>query len=210
MDVWEQEALRLCDRYVREVVLAFDLCPWAEASLRAGRVSRAVCMVPEPVPAECLPFVDTLDSSNVPPMDIGLLIFPRHSGGWSAFDGFAERVRRALGERRDRRADVKTTDPASGRFLVAAFHPDGAETFVGPHQMVSFVRRTPDPLLQFVRVDIIDRLNDSQPEMSEVVTRRNHEALQGERALQLDAVTRAIRADRDATYGRLRSDPNAA
>jgi hypothetical protein len=74
--------------------------------------------------------------------------------------------------------------------------------------LVSFVRRTPDPLLQFVRAEIVDRLKDSQSDISEVVTHRNHDALRGERALGLDAVTRAIRADRDATYGRFRSDAN--
>jgi len=92
---------------------------------------------------------------------------------------------------------------SSPRFLVAAFHPDGAQTFVGPHQLVSFLRRTPDPLLQFVLSSVIDRVKRSQPDASESVARRNHQALLGARAAALDEVTRAIQADREATHARL-------
>ena len=167
----EREALRLCDRYVREVVLAFGLCPWAEPALRAGRVERAVCILATPTPADCLPFIDhfdhfdpfdhrpvsrrrgrtgAVDHRGYSDLDIGLLLFPRFTASWAAFDGFAERVRRADRERLPRGAM-----PA---FLIAAFHPDGAETFSGPNQLVSFLRRSPDPLLQFVRADAIHRV----------------------------------------------------
>ncbi len=212
---WEREALRLCDRYVREVVLDFGLCPWAEPVLRTGRVGRAVCLSPEPTSTECLPFFDRFAAASAPPVDIGLLVFPRHTGGWASFDAFAERVRRA-----DRQ---RWASPATSVFLVAAFHPDGVETFTAAHQMVSFLRRTPDPMLQLVRAEIIDRLKENQPTVSDDVARRNYDAL-GARAAgavprdapggagrldppggasRLDAVVRAIRADRDTTYARL-------
>lgn len=194
----EREALRLCDRYVREIVLGFGLCPWAEPALRAGRVGRAVCLAPAPTPGDCLPFFDRFAPATAPAVDIGLLIFPRQAGGAGAFDAFAERVRRA-----DRQRCLSSG--AAPVFLVAAFHPDGAQTFTGPHQLVSFLRRTPDPLLQLVRAEIIDRVKDGQPTASEDVARRNHDALVGaaDGPRRLDAVIRAIRADRDATYARL-------
>lgn len=194
----EREALRLCDRYVREVVLGFGLCPWAEPALRAGRVGRAVCATAAPAPEDCLPFFDRFAAAVGPPVDIGLLVFPRHTGGWAAFDAFAERVRRAD----QRRCAAAGSAPV---FLVAAFHPEGAEAFSGPHQMVSFLRRTPDPMLQLVRAEIIDGLKDNQPTASDDVARRNHQNLTGPagEASHLDAAVRAIRADRDATYARL-------
>ncbi|MBC8132495.1 MAG: DUF1415 family protein [Deltaproteobacteria bacterium] len=215
---WKREALRLCDRYVREVVLAFDLCPWADGALRGGRVGRDVCLLAVPTPQDCLPFIDGLvQDSPATMMDIGLLVFPRYGGSWAAFDGFAERVRRADG---DRRADFPSRAPralAVPRYLVAAFHPDGAQSFTGPHQMVSFLRRSPDPMLQFVRAGLIDDLKESQPDVSDTIARRNHAALvgaaggasaeSGEAAdrpeRRLDAAVRSIRADRDACYDQL-------
>lgn len=203
--LWEREALRLCDRYVNEVVLAFDLCPWAEPSLRAGRVARGVCLSVAPTPAECLPFVDGMaaPAADGTYPDIGLLTFPRHAAGWAAFDGFAERVRRAMAEQRQPPGSPSAIAPRTGTFLVAAFHPDGAETFVGPHQLVSFLRRTPDPTLQFVRAEIIDRVKANQPDASEAVAVRNHDNLRGAGALRLQAVIAAIRADREMSYARL-------
>jgi hypothetical protein len=197
----EREVLRLCDRYVNEVVLGFGLCPWAEPALRAGRVARAVCWEAAPAPEDCLPFFDRFAAALEPPVDIGLLLFPRHSGGWIAFDGFAERVRRADRAR-------KGGSAAAVAFLVAAFHPGGATTFEGAHQLVSFLRRTPDPMLQLVRAEIIGRVKQTQGLASEAVAERNHETLAGAavepgRLQALQRTISAIRDDRDATYHRL-------
>jgi hypothetical protein len=183
---WEQEALRLCQRYIDEVVLAFGLCPWAEAALRGGQVARAVCLLEEPTAQDCLPFVARFAGASAPDVDIGLLLFPWATLSWTAFDTFAERVRRASG----------TT------FLIAAFHPQGAERATNPHQAVSFLRRTPDPMLQFVRADVIARVKAAQPQASAAVGERNFRSVADGR---LDGVVRAIGADRDATYARLRT-----
>lgn len=192
---WKDEALRLCDRYLREVVVAFDLCPWAEPSVRAGRVARDVCLSVLPQPEECLPFRRDLLARTAPPADIGLLIFPRFSGGWSAFDTFAERVRRVA---------------AGPEFLVAAFHPDGLASFTGPHQLVSFLRRTPDATLQFVRAAVIDGLKQHQPGISDAVGLRNHDTVVGGGARdRLEDAVRSIQADRAASHLRLTAQPGS-
>lgn len=188
-DEWQREALRLGQRYIDEVVLAFGLCPWAEPSLRGGRVGRAVCLSKAPVAADCSPTIDMFVAARLPALDIGLLSFPRAVIGWAAFDAFAERVRRAHGPQ--------------GPFLIAAFHPDGPARAENPHQAVSFFRRSPDPMLQFVRAELIDRVKASQPEASAGVGQRNYRALQGDGATRLNAVIADIRADRDAAYATL-------
>lgn len=188
-DDWEREALRLGQRYIDEVVLGFGLCPWAEAALRGGRVARAVCLSQAPVAADCLPAVSAFLAARAPEVDIGLLSFPRAEVGWAAFDGFAERVRRAHG--------------SQGPFLIAAFHPDGPERPHNPDQAVSFFRRTPDPMLQFVRAELIDRLKASQPEASAGVGLRNFRTMGGDGVAHLNAVIANIRADRDAAYAAL-------
>jgi hypothetical protein len=188
--------LRLCDRYIDEAVLAFHLCPWAEPALRAGRVGRAVLTQAAPAPTDCLPVIDRWSAAVAPAVEVGLLILPRYAADRAAFDAFAERVRRA-----DRARLPVGAHPV---FMVAAFHPVGADRFTGPHQLVSFLRRAPDPFLQLVRADLLDRVKTAQPTASDEITERNHDALQaGGEASRFDAVVRAIRADRDATYARL-------
>ena len=187
-----REALRLCDRYVEEVVVAFGLCPWAVPALRAGRVARAVMTEMAPAPEACLSIIDDWEAGGR--VSIGLLALPRFAGTRGAFDAFAEKARRAD---RARRAG----EPP---FMVAAFHPDGLAAFVGPHQLVSWVRRTPDPLLQFVRADALGAVKAGGGDVSREVAERNHATLTAPgQTARFEAVIRSLRADRDETYARL-------
>lgn len=181
--------MRLNQRYLDEVVLAFDLCPWAEPALRGGRVGRAVCLLETPVAADCLPFIEHFATARTSQVDIGLLLFPRAPFTWAAFDAFAERVRRAHSK------------PAT--YLVAAFHPAGPDRIENPHQAVSALRRAPDPMLQFVRAELIDRLKTSQPEASADVGARNFQTMQSGALARLNAALDDIRADREVTYAQL-------
>jgi hypothetical protein len=193
----EAEALRLNTRYVNEVVLAWNLCPWAEKAFASGQVRQRVLLAEAPAPEDALPFLDECD--DAPDVSIGLLIFPRLAMRAGAFDAFAERVRRAD---HARRPDAKTSPPAPS-FLVAAFHPDAPVTFASPPQLVSFVRRTPDPTLQLVRASVLRRATGEGPRVSDDVTRRNFETVSARGATALDAVLRDLRRDRDESYARL-------
>jgi len=186
-----REALRLNDRYVREVVLQFGLCPWADGVLREGELARRVLPGRDPAPADCLPIID--DWGQGAPVDIGFIILPLRGGSSGSFDSFAEAVRRADRARRTR----ERPSP----FVIAAFHPEGAQRFEGPHQLVSFVRRTPDPLLQLVRAELLDRVQTAAPGVSEQIAARNFATLRDPVVTaRFDAVVRDIRADRDRTY----------
>jgi hypothetical protein len=194
------QALRLNDRYLREVVIAWNLCPWAERALATGEVRQRVLlqMGDRPAPEAVLPILDELAAQRQ--VAIGLLIFPRLTLAAPAFDAFAERVRRAD---HARRPDAATTPP-SPEFLLAAFHPlAGSETFATPPQLVSFLRRTPDPTLQLVRTSVLRRATGEGPGVSDDVTRRNYQAVTGRGVADLDAVLRDIRRDRDESYARL-------
>lgn len=198
--VLRREALRLCDRYIQEVVLAFGLCPWAEPSLRTGTVATQVLTRAEPTPSDCLPLIDEWAARDgregSAEVAVGLLVIPRFTGHRAAFDAFAEGVRRAD---RARRA-VGAARP----FVMAAFHPEGPSRFAGPHQLVSFLRRSPDPLLQLVRAELLDRVRSAAADVSDGIAARNHGALTmpGETA-RFEATIRALRADRDDSYARI-------
>jgi hypothetical protein len=214
-----RESLRLCDRYVKEVVLAFGLCPWAEPALRAGRVARRVFPGAELDVTGVLAAIDALAGRPAPEpageptgdqarqhdgagdVEVALFLFPRHAGGWSAFDAFAERVRRADRARR----------PAGNLppFLVATFHPDSpapdvlASEPLEHRHLTLFLRRSPDPMLQLVRTRTLDRLKANHPDASEALAATTFAALSangGARALS--ETVRDIHHDRDHAYGR--------
>jgi len=198
------EALRLNSRYVDEVVLAFDLCPWAAKAWAEGQVRQHVILDAAPTPEGVLPFLDALDAQ--PDVAIGLVIFPRLETRAAAFDAFAERVRRADHARRPNAA----TEPPAPAFLIAAFHPRSVapETFATPPQLVSFLRRTPDPTLQLVRTTVLRRATGEGTAVSDDVTRRNFASAGARGGAAVDAVLRDIRRDRDESYARL-GEPSA-
>src|SRR5205814_851313 len=101
-----------------------------------------------------------------------------------------------------RRPHAATSPPAPS-FFIAAFHPGAPASFTTPPQLVSFVRRTPDPTLQFVRTSVLRRATGEGPAVSDDVTRRNFETVNGRGVAELDAVLREIRRDRDESYARL-------
>jgi hypothetical protein len=191
------EALRLNTRYVDEVVLAWNLCPWAEKAFADGQVRQRVRLADTPAPEDVLPFLDELEAD--PALSIGLLIFPLVETTAPAFDAFAERVRRADHARRPDAA----TSPRAPSFFLAAFHPAAPVSFTTPPQLVSFVRRTPDPTLQLVRTSALRRVTGEDPSVSDDVTRRNFETVNDRGAAALDAVLRDLRRDRDESYARL-------
>jgi hypothetical protein len=182
-------------------VLAFDLCPWAAKAWTEGQVRQHVVLDVDPTAEGLLPVFDAIAAE--PEIAIGLVIFPRLAPPlWAraaAFDAFAERVRRADHARRPDAA----TSPPSPAFLVAAFHPGAPETFATPPQLVSFLRRTPDPTLQLVRTAVLRRATGEGPAVSDDVTLRNFASAGARGGAAVDAVLRDIRRDRDETYARL-------
>jgi hypothetical protein len=188
-------ALRANARYVEEVVIGWDLCPWAARAWRDGQVSRCVMLDVAPEVAPVLAFIDDLCAT--PSLAIGLAIFPRASIADAAFGSFAERVRRADHARRP--------PDARAPYLLAAFHPDsgsGAD-LRNAAQLVSYIRRTPDPTLQLVRASLIDELARDGRDLSADITADNLAKVGGRDPFALGALLDDIRRDRDAAYSGL-------
>jgi hypothetical protein len=180
------QALRVNGRYVEEVVIGWDLCPWAARAWLDRQVVQRVftdaALDGGPVAA----FIDALVAK--PDAAIGLAIFPRVACTIGAWESFAERVRRA-------RADAP--------FLAAAFHPDyrAADGPLDAARLVPFIRRTPDPTIQLVRASLIERLRG---DASADVGRANLATVTARGLGALDALLSDIRRDRDASYAALR------
>ena len=182
------EALRRNARYVEEVVIGWNLCPWAARAWRNGEVARRVVVEETLDVAPVLAFIDELCAT--PTLAIGLAIFPRLTVTDAAFGTFAERVRRADRARR--------SPDAPAPFLLAAFHPNsgaGAD-FQNAAQLVSYIRRTPDPTLQLVRARLVAELSREDRDVSADIARDNFATVNARDPVALGALLDDIRRDR--------------
>jgi hypothetical protein len=154
-----------------------------------------------------------------PDVDIGLLIYPRLSVSREEF----ARLVRVLGNADDRRWPRGEVPMA-----MAAFHPDAKAELGDPARLVPFIRRSPDPTLQLVRLEVLNKLRGTEPSGTgfvdpELLARRGLSAIAGsvrtplhERVAEdnletvrrvgvgaIEAILADIRADRDRSYARI-------
>ncbi len=156
---WPREATihRIHDRYLTEVVEGLGLCPFARRSRELGRVHRPVfrCRASQVDPRHV---ADVLGQTvrRRPDLEIVLLTFiigPDHP--WHSADTF-ETFSRAVRAAHDGRDDP--------RFYMVAFHPELGRSTQPPigentttvDNLVLVIRRTPDPVIQCVRADVLD------------------------------------------------------
>ncbi len=171
------EALRANARYVEEVVIGWNLCPWAARAWQGGAVERRVFLNETPDAAPVAAFIAEVDAR--PGLEVGLAIFPRAKPTLGAWERFAEQVRRA-----------------AGAFVVAAFHPDyrrEGESATNAAQLVSAIRRTPDPTLQFLRAA---QLAAVPADVSAEVARANFATVTTRTPAALEALLADIRRER--------------
>lgn len=215
-----REALRLNERFLTEVVEAWDLCPWSRPARARGEVAREVWTGPlsgeDAVPEGIVTWVREIAAS--PHLAVALLICPRGPEEPEAWLRVAETLRTSALEA-----------PGQARLLaVAPFHPRLPWSAARPASLVPLFRRSPDPTLQLVRLEVlrgldakgdgVDRyagpdalerllrgeLPPPRPSVSERVAAANAARLEDAGgAAALLATLDAIHADRAQTYARL-------
>jgi hypothetical protein len=210
-DPWTREAVRLHRRYQTEIVEAYRLCPWAERATLDGRVREAVLLQDAIDAVE--PSLAAIDAwMDDPTVDVAFAIYPRLALGREAFHDFAARVRDA---------DTPRHELGEVPFVFAAFHPDADPDTGDPERLIPFLRRTPDPTLQFLRASTLDGIRTgsaqgtqfldiasldavlsgtAQPPLRERIARAN---LATAERCGIGALRRRlddIRRDRDETY----------
>jgi hypothetical protein len=209
----KREALRVFSRYQVEVVEHFRLCPWADRSRRAGRTRPIVLPLASTDLAPALAAIAEL--ANDPAIEVGFLLFPRLDVDALTF----ERAVSAL--TRQDAARWKGAPP----FAMAAFHPDAPPDLSNAERLIPFIRRTPDPTVQLVRLESLERVRAGEREGTQLVdiellcqknlTASDTRPLRERIArANLDAITRAgldrvtnlledIRRDRQEAYARI-------
>ncbi|WP_181233017.1 DUF1415 family protein [Enhygromyxa salina] len=144
------------DRYQREIVEGLNLCPFARRSREQGRVHRPVFVATDahdPSPLEVARQLGTLVSTHRE-AEIVLLTFPIPPGhAWHeppAFERFLAALRTAW-----------SALPPPRQFYMVSFHPHLAVPPDRPltaDSLVSILRRSPDPVIQCVDAELLDRV----------------------------------------------------
>lgn len=155
-------------RYVEEVVESLSLCPFARKCRELGRLHRPTFDAAlAPSPAQVAERLAALVGAH-PDAEVVLLTFvtrgaiagtpPPPTAGERALadpEGFEEFVK-AL------RAAYEALPRTPARFYMVGFHPayTRAETRrpLTPDSLVPLLRRTPDPVIQCIRSDLLDQL----------------------------------------------------
>jgi hypothetical protein len=143
------EAVRLYRRYQTEVVEAFVLCPWAERARLEGRVEERVYLGESVDVEDVLQEIARLDGNRT--VEIGLLIFPKLSIAPNDFERLVSHVSVTDADRREL---------GTAPFALAAFHPGGRPDLATAERLIPFVRRTPDPTVQLVRQESLERVRE--------------------------------------------------
>jgi hypothetical protein len=198
-------------RYQTEIVEAYRLCPWAERAINDGRVREAVIL--QDCGDAVAPSLAAIDSWSADlTIDVAFAIYPRLLIGRQAFHDFAARVRDA---------DTARHELGGVPFVFAAFHPEADPDTGDPERLIPFLRRTPDPTLQFLRASALDGIRagasqgtqfldiasldavlsgTAQPPLRERVARANLATAERCGIAALRRHLDDIRRDRDETY----------
>ena len=136
----ERAALARNDRYLQEFVEALNLCPFAKRCREEGRLVRRVILDDYVLPAllRAAAEIETLPEKQC---EVALLLVPRFEEGPLAFLETCSEVRRSL-----------------RKFHCVAFHPEMKFDFSDENRAVQFLRRAPDPTLQLVRIETLERV----------------------------------------------------
>ena len=167
------EVLRLLERYLVEVVEAYELCPWAKAAREGGEVAAEVVWGTPTLEAWTQAAEQQLAR---PAARVVMVIAPELVVTPAELRAIRDRVAARI--------------PAAG---VAEFHPDAALDLATPARLVPFVRRAPDPLLQLVPLALLETVRGTPP----VADRARQAEILGGRAAdpRADAADRIARAN---------------
>jgi hypothetical protein len=219
------------DRYLVEIVEGLGLCPFARRSREQGRVHRPLWWVDDDARAEpgaCAVRLAGLVREH-PDAEIVLLTFVVAAGdSWNDAETFASFT-----------ADLRAAyEPLGGpRFFMVAFHPGfparpASGRAATPDTLVPSIRRSPDPVIQCVHAEVLERARaqaqlhaherlrqrfaddpvmraliersvQADPELSAEIARNNFAAVGGGTGRDaLDALVADIARERDQRYAR--------
>lgn len=144
----ETEVIRLLERYLIEVVERWNMCPWAKSARKNGEVAIGVVWG-TPTIADWAAAARTL--LDRPTTRVAMVVAPEYDIDRIDLHGVRNDVSKAVG--------------GTG---IAEFHPDAPLDLGSPSRLVPFVRRSPDPMLQFVPLTLLEALRANSDSVTRV------------------------------------------
>jgi hypothetical protein len=142
--------VRANDRYLVEVIEEYSFCPFAREGRRAGKTHRRVYFAQD---TDLEPLLEMMEEvAAMPEALVSQVIFPlieATPGDWRSFCHDLTR----LGHRRMGRPPV---------LAVAALHPRLTYTTKTPFSLLTLFRRSPDPTIQWVRLDGLEAIYEGR------------------------------------------------
>lgn len=159
----ETETRRLCQRYIDEVVLPFNLCPWAAPALQKSAVQMAVITDTFSGTASYAEAAErvlsALNSIQNDEIELVLVLLPRCRYSRLDMDDVLREIRqrtRPVGTHERSRIEA---EQGEATFALAAFHPDAAPDTTTGERLIPYLRRTPDPMIQAVRSSTLAKID---------------------------------------------------
>jgi hypothetical protein len=132
------EVRRLLDRYIVEIVETYDFCPWAKAARTGGEVAVEVLWGTPTLEAWIAAGRRLLAQ---PEARVAMIVAPELAATPAELRAVRDQVA----------AQIKSAG-------IAEFHPDAPLDLASPARLVPYLRRSPDPLLQLVPLELLDNV----------------------------------------------------
>ena len=210
----EREALRVYGRYAEEVVEGLSFCPWARTAREEGKVTRVVITSDPPLVDVVVGAVE--EQGRLPHVSISLVIFPRATMDCAPFKDFVAEVRDAYA----------ANSHGDAGFAMAEFHPNAPVDADSPGRLTSFIRRSPDPTIQLVRLSTLAEVRASEDQgtsyvdpadlalmspasmrrkepLSQRIAKANRRAIEQRGLSEVAKIMNDIIDDRNRSYARL-------
>lgn len=177
--VTDSEIIEATRRWVEQVVVAFNLCPFAKRELVKERVRFVVSKAVDEAAlldelAHELALLNVDDS-----IETTLLIHPQLLQDFYQYNDFLEA------------ADELLVDmDLEGVYQVASFHPDYQFGGTEPGDAENYTNRSPYPMLHLLREDSLSKAIDNYPEV-DLIPERNIECMNEQGVDRLRALLEA-------------------
>ncbi|MCS6901558.1 MAG: hypothetical protein RMJ98_18420, partial [Myxococcales bacterium] len=209
---FEREARRIHLRFNQEIVEGLGICPYARIARETG--GGVILLRPEPIPTTEILHGIVDELAGQPRIEVAQVVFPRATLSAAEFLEFSARFGEENGARTPRQRPT---------FVHAAFHPRLAYGTETPPRLVPFFRRSPDPMVQLVRLSVLDAIHAGKPRgtqffdgdlasllellrqkrtesVTDRITRENHERAMAGDLERIQAIHEDIAQDRERSY----------
>lgn len=155
------EAAQITRRWLEQVVIGHNLCPFAARELEAERVRFAACEEQEPEALLLALATQVQALLEDPATGTTLVIFPRALGDFDDYLDFLALAQLWLED-----------SGLEGDFQFASFHPDYCFGGCEPEDASNYTNRSPLPVIHILREASVEKAIASHPD-PDMIPRRN-------------------------------------